>query len=173
MTTPRALPTVHAADYAADIGGIVDTLQAKGAHDIVVWNTPNVGLTPAVLAVGPGASFLGMSIAETMNSALAARLFGEPGVQTFDVFDLLSTVVAHPGDFGLSNVSDACGASVTCDPSQYLFWDGIHPTSAGHLIVADAMTHAVPEPSIYATLLIGLVLLAGAARRKGFPVLKG
>jgi outer membrane lipase/esterase len=44
-----------------------------------------------------------------------------------------------------------------CDPSKFLFWDGIHPTSAGHLIIGDAMLALVPEPSSIALLLIAML----------------
>ena len=43
-------PTVAttATQYATNVGAIVDALQASGAKHIVVWNTPNLGLAPAV-----------------------------------------------------------------------------------------------------------------------------
>ncbi|MES2099520.1 MAG: hypothetical protein V4569_06845 [Pseudomonadota bacterium] len=75
-----------AAGFANDIGLIVDQLQAAGAQHIVVWNTPNLGLAPAVVA-GGGAQ-LGSFLAGTMNGALAVRLNGEAGVSTFDLFGL-------------------------------------------------------------------------------------
>jgi outer membrane lipase/esterase len=68
-------PTVAqtAAQYAANVGAIVDALQAGGAQHIIVWNTPNLGLAPAVTAAG--ATGLGTVLAASMNAALAARLF--------------------------------------------------------------------------------------------------
>lgn len=64
-------PTVAqtAAQYAANVGAIVDALQAGGAQHIIVWNTPNLGLAPAVAAAG--ASGLGTLLASSMNLALA------------------------------------------------------------------------------------------------------
>jgi outer membrane lipase/esterase len=58
---PTVLATVAAtaAAYAANVGAIVDALQAAGAKNIVVWNTPNLGLAPAVAAAS--ASGLGGS----------------------------------------------------------------------------------------------------------------
>lgn len=138
--------------YANDVGGMVDRLQGLGAQHIVVWNTPDLGLTPAVRAEGATAAALGSTVAAQMNASLATRLSGEAGVSTFDVFGLLGSAVADPGAYGFGNVTDACGALLGCDPSGFLFWDGIHPTSAGHALITEAMfdtlgiTTAVPEP---------------------------
>lgn len=155
-----------ATQYASDIHGIVDDLQAAGAHHIVVWNAPNLGLAPAVVAAGPTASTLGTALAMSMNTALALILAGEHGVQLFDLFGTISGVVSDPAAFGLTNVSDACGALVACDPSAYLFWDGIHPTSAGHQILADAMFAQVPEPQSILFLMAALLALAFIAKRR-------
>jgi outer membrane lipase/esterase len=132
----------------------------------VVWNTPDIGVAPATLAAG--AASLGTSIAQAMNNALAVRLQGEAGVRTFDMFGLVDNVVQHPDQYGLIDVTNACGAILGCDPSRYLFWDGIHPTSAGHLIVADAMLAlaAIPEPSSTMLLFVGLLCLALAVHRR-------
>ena len=165
---PAAAIQATAQQFASDIGHIVDELQADGAHHIVVWNTPDVGLAPATLAAGAGP--LGTSVAQAMNNALALRLTGEPGVRTFDIFGLVDNVVQHPDLYGLIDVKNACGAILGCNPSLYLFWDGIHPTSAGHLIVSQAMLAAVPEPSSVVLLLVGAPWIAWVVRRRSMPL---
>jgi len=82
----------------------------------------------------------------------------------FDVFALVDDVVRDKGAFGvsLSNVTDACASTPTCDPSTYLFWDGIHPTSAGDLIISNAMLAFVPEPATLALLVVAFAGLAWA-----------
>ena len=146
--------------YAIDVGTMVDQLQAAGATDIVVWNTPNLGLAPAVTESGALGSFLGQTMASVMNNALMSRLDGEAGVKVFDLYGLIGTVVADPAAFGLVNATDACGALANCDPSTYLFWDGIHPTTAGQGLIADAMLAAVvPEPGTWAMFAAGGLLL--------------
>ncbi|URI10851.1 SGNH/GDSL hydrolase family protein [Aquincola tertiaricarbonis] len=156
--------------YAKNVGDIVDTLQAAGAQHIVVWDTPNIGLTPSVASFGADAQTLGLAMTGAMNSALAERLGGEAGVTTFSVFSLLNQVAADPTAYGLSNATDACAALGTaCDPTQYLFWDGVHPTATGHELLADAMlahVAAIPEPSTYALMLGGLAAVGWFARRK-------
>jgi len=153
--------------YATDMGNLVDQLQASGAQHIVVWNVPDLGLAPAVTTLGLGASFLGSFVSQSMNSALSMRLAGEAGVTIFDVFGTIHSFVSSPGAFDLVNVTDACGAIVGCDPSTSLFWDGIHPTSAGHALLAREMFAAtVPEPAEYVLLLAGLLAMSRRVHRR-------
>ena len=158
-----ATATATAASFAANVGSIVDQLQAAGAQHIVVWNTPNLGLTPAVNAVGAGA--FGSFLAGAMNGALSARLFGEAGVSIFDTYGFGTTLAANPAAFGFTNVTDACGAVAGADCSRYAYWDGIHPTTAVHAAVANAMlVTAVPEPETYALFAVGLAVVGWRAK---------
>lgn len=164
---PTATITATALQYAADVGDIVDALQGKGAVNIVAWDVPNVGLSPAIAANGPSAAYLGTTLAQAMNNALGSRLASESGVQIFDIFALVTSINANPAAYGLINASDASGAIPGADSSQYLSWDGIHPTAAGHAILAQSMYAAVvPEPSNCLLVVAGLVPTLAAVRRR-------
>ena len=75
-------------------------------------------------------------------------------------------MAAHPAAYGFVNATDACGALATCDPQKYFFWDGIHPTSAGHDLLARTLLAAVPEPGSWLMLAAGLLLVALRARHR-------
>lgn len=166
-----AIIAAAAAAFANDIGVIVDELQAAGAQHIVVWDAPNLGLAPAVTAAGPAASATGSFLAGVMNGALAARLNGEGGVSIFDLFGFNTALVTTPGAFGLTNGTDACGAIVGANCSQYAYWDGIHPTTAAHMAIANAMFVAtIPEPETYALLTLGLIAVVWQTRRRAQPL---
>ena len=153
-----------AATYAASTGMIVNELKAAGAQHIVVWDVPNIGVTPAVTA--KGGSALGTYASFVMSQSLSF-LNGEADVTLFDIFGLTSALAADPNAFGLVNSTDACGGIVGCDPSTYAFWDGIHPTSGGHALIAGAMLAAVvPEPETYALMFVGLALVTWQVRRR-------
>jgi len=145
---PTATIAAAANQFAADIGSIVDTLQAKGAERIIVWDVVNLGLAPAIAANGPNAAYLATALTQTMNDVLGYRLATESNVLTFDIFGLTTAISANPAAYGLTNDSDAGGAIPGADLSTFLFWDGIHPTAAGHSILATSMyalTMSVPE----------------------------
>jgi len=159
-------PTVAstALTFATNVGAIVDQLHAAGAQHIVVWDTPNLGLAPAVVAAG-GAS-LGSFLAASMNAALAQRLAGEVGVSTFDIFGLGTEIALDPLAFGFTNITDACGAVAGANCNTHEFWDGIHPTAAAHMEIADAFVATVPEPSTWAMMILGFAGVGFMAYRR-------
>jgi outer membrane lipase/esterase len=147
-----------AASFAANIATIVNELTTDGAQHIVVWDTPNLGLAPAVAAGGALASGLGSTLALDMNLDLATALHGDAGVSIFDIYGLGTSIALDPSAYGFTNVTDACGAVAGANCNNYAYWDGIHPTAAAHSVIADAFLDevtGVPEPSTWALMLLG------------------
>jgi outer membrane lipase/esterase len=163
-TLADAFPLIGAAavQFAKDIGNIVDNLQGAGAKDIIVWNAPNLGITPAVSSYGLQASGLGTLISQSFNDVLAGRLAIEDShVKTFDLFGLAGQTAPN------TNTTDACGAISGANCSNYLFWDGIHPTTAAHSLIAQNMyVTAVPEPETLVLMVMGIGLIALRARHR-------
>jgi outer membrane lipase/esterase len=100
--------------------------------------------------LGPAAIGAGAELSAAFNQGLTgaiAQLEQLPGIHiaTYDDNALTAAIVANPAEFGLRDVTDPClrfgvvQNAVCARPWQYLFWDGIHPTAAGHLIVAGAV----------------------------------
>lgn len=163
---PNTLIPAAALAYATTTATMVGQLKAAGAQNIVVWNAPNLGLTPAALAAGPAAAGAASFISTAFNQALGAALTGS-GVTLFDVFGLVTSISLNPAGYGFTNVTDACGAAINaCNPTTALFWDGIHPTAAAHVMLGNAMLAAVPEPQTAWMLFAGLLTLAAWRRRR-------
>ncbi len=162
--------------YAAYVDTMVNLLELAGAKDVVVWNTPNAGLAPAVRAQGPGVDLAGTLVSEEMNKALASALaddIADPtdDVRIFDLFGISTVVASNPAAYGLTNVTNACSAvanAAACakDAYRYFFWDGIHPTAVMHGVLAGAMVAFVPEPGVMALLALGLLGIAATRKRQ-------
>jgi phospholipase/lecithinase/hemolysin len=129
-------------------------LYGAGARKFLVWNVPNLGLTPAIRALGPEAIFLAGELSRGFNTGLENQVLASlsklPGIEIFrfNAYVQLQAVVDQPADFGLTNVTSACitpkMAPYHCQEfKEYLFWDGIHPTAAAHAIVAQQAAAAL------------------------------
>ncbi len=136
------------------VAGNVQLLWASGARTFLIPNLPDLSETPAVRALGPAAMGAASQLTAAYNGALGqalSQLQGLPGIHivAFDVDTLLGQVIAHPRAFALADVTDSCLAFFTtvnpvcAHPRSYLFWDGIHPTVAGHEILALAAQKAI------------------------------
>lgn len=149
------------AEYAADTLAMVSALKSAGAQNIVVWNIPDIGLAPALALQGSNAAQLGSAVASGMNAFMQQTVWGLPGVTSFDLYALVDDVAAKPGKYGLTDVTSPCAALPQCNAATTLFWDGIHPTAAGHAVIASAMIARVPEPITLLLLAIaGVALIA-------------
>ena len=146
-----ALPGATPADVATAIGAAsmdaskqFQQLAAAGARTVLVYNVPNIGVTPDFLAQGPAAASVGTGASAAFNDALAATTKAVAGANPgtnfiqIDLNGFLKAVAANPGAFGFENVTTKCfsGASVCANPDKYLFWDGVHPTDPGHRQIA-------------------------------------
>ena len=136
----------------ASLGSSIGQLYATGALQFLVLNVPDLGKTPAVQKLAadlglPGIVLLGDGLASAYNGGLALLVQGLnatlPGidVRIVDIYAKLNDVVANPDNYGFTNATTACITPhvppFACNkPDTYAFWDGIHPTKALHVILA-------------------------------------
>lgn len=145
----RGDPTPILNEAIASIAHHMTMLYLAGARTFLVWNAPDLGLTPAIRgidALRPGTAAGATLLSQNFNFFLGQaldQLAQLPGmsIRRLDAFGKLNEIVNQPAIFGLTNVKNACitlSSPFACThPDQYLFWDGIHPTTAGHAIIAD------------------------------------
>lgn len=172
------------ANSVSNIESMILSLAAAGAQNFLVPNLPDIGLTPESLGDGapggPGA--LISQLSNDFNADLAAMLDNleanmEINIVRFDLFSLFTQVLADPGAFDMANVTDVCwdgdffgNGNLCADPDSYLFFDGIHPTAQGHLLVGEYAIDAIeaafiPVPAAL-PLLLGALGALGLVRRR-------
>jgi outer membrane lipase/esterase len=150
---------------------LIGQLQAAGAKNIVVFNLPNIGLTPDAAAQGATAAAALTGLSQIYNGTLSAGLaqLGK-GIIPVDTYSLLNEAISNPTAFGFTNVTTpACGAgssSVQCGPQgsglpytwapgtnqTYLFADGVHPTTGADVMLGQYVVSILSAPG-YASLL--------------------
>ncbi|WP_298161547.1 SGNH/GDSL hydrolase family protein [Brevundimonas sp.] len=138
--TAAITPTLTAA--VADMNFLVNDIAGRGAGTILVTNLPRLGITPQfrTTTASPLADYAGSTFNSGLQTALMATAAARPNTNIilFDLAKVSDTLAANPGRFGLTNVTDACfnGVTVCANPDSYLYFDGVHPTAAGHRLVA-------------------------------------
>jgi phospholipase/lecithinase/hemolysin len=184
---PGSTPAQAGADIAAiaaNIDTTIGTLAGLGAKNFLVVTVPDLGKTPEVIAGGPLAVATATALSGSLDSTLVngsgpipslANLAAVDGLnlKVLDTFSLIDSIVANPSAFHLTDVTDPCfsGTTVCANPNQFLFWDALHPSAAGHAVVAeDALAVVTPEPSsmwLTGLGLAGLCLLTRCYAHRG------
>jgi len=154
----EALAAVQQA--ALELVGQVQLILAKGARRVVVLNLPPISQTPFGKApeTAPVQPLIA-GMVQTFNGTLAAGLQGG-GATLLDLYAEFLRVLGNPGAYHVSELNvPACdpakiqaitngleqgGSSLFCSHQtlvqksaalRYLFADGVHPTTLGHLIL--------------------------------------
>jgi outer membrane lipase/esterase len=153
--TPAQVPA-NVVTAAAQTLQQIARLRDAGARTIMVFNLPDIGKIPAGLAA-PTAPFSALS--SLFNSTLEAGLSSlNVNIIPVNVYGLFNEIIANPAAYGFTNVTTpACttASSISCTPATlvapnaaqtYLFADDVHPTPAGHRIIADYAFAEIEAP---------------------------
>lgn len=141
-SNPTATLGAVARAAATDVNGLVNQVAGMGAGTILVVNLPQLSVTPqfAGTPAAPLADYGATTFNSTLQGLLAATAAGNTNTNIIqmDIYSAGRVVASDPGAFGLSNVTQACfnGVTVCANPDQYFYFDGVHPTTRGHAILA-------------------------------------
>ncbi len=147
VTPENVLATVGSviAAAGADATRQIQQLASAGARNILVYNLPDLGLTPRYTSQGAPRAAAATIATQVFNATLEARTralaIANAGTNIIqiDLNSFLRVGVANPGAWGLENISAPCvsPALIACaNPDRYLFWDDLHPTDAIHQKIA-------------------------------------
>lgn len=135
----------------------IQALYAQGAREFLIGNSPDLSLTPAIRTLdlfSPGTSMAAAIVSTQYNTSLEALLASLQAalpdlvIHNLDIYGILHELVSNPERYHLDNVIDGCVMPgippYACDkPRHYLFWDGIHPTTSTHGLVAKFARNAL------------------------------
>lgn len=155
-----AIAQTVAGQAGATAVGEIKLLQAAGAKTIVVFNLPDLGLTPLNFGTSnqAGATALSIVYNSQFNGGLASL---NDGIVAINTFGIINEVKANPSAYGFTNTTGtACPASsLICGPASlgyptqptsatYLFADGIHPSGRAHALLANVVYATIKAPGI-------------------------
>lgn len=154
----------------------VMALETAGAKHILIPNMPDLGITPMALALPPANQAGLTALTNMFNSYLHTELTAllNPGFSAtlyeLNVQQIMYDIIAG-GTFG--NTTEGCylanGLNAWGLAGEYVFWDGVHPTTKAHMILADyaaaEATTSVPIPATLWMLGSGLMFIAGIKRK--------
>jgi phospholipase/lecithinase/hemolysin len=160
-------PAVPVANLISEIS----TLAAAGGKQFLVPNLPLLGDLPATntlpQANRDALNFLTLTFDSMLYSQLN-QLQGKLGItmHQVDIDSVFQNIIANPGAYGLTYVTDSAIADGNLSGQGYLFWDTVHPTTViQELIGATAFATVVFEPSSLTLVLIAAPLLLAWRRR--------
>lgn len=172
-----SLPTI-AATAVGNLAGHVQSLYASGARSFLVPLMPDFA-TSYFGTANPAAAPLLSQLTLSFNQALSGAMLGLQGqlagaeIIVFDTPTVLAAVRGQIASEG-GNVTDRCwtgsylgqGGPVCGSPDSYFLFDSVHPTARVHAAVGTAMAAAVPEPSTWLMLVVGLACVGIAIWRR-------
>ncbi len=176
VADPTFNPVPDVQNTINDIVDIIASLAAADAKSILIPNVPNLGLVPLITG-GGGPVTEATALSALFNSGLAnaldgvAALYPDTTLFEYDVFSLLTDTYFNPDAYDLTNVTEGCyslfgitGGTTCPNPDQYLSWDGFHPTTTAHQILAANVV--VPLPAAIWLFISGLLGLLVLTRRR-------
>jgi outer membrane lipase/esterase len=168
--------TTSLADSVNNLGIILGGLIGQGATNILIPNSPDLGRTPGNNTTPDAAAKNARTVEyNTRLAVLVAALEAQYAIDllTFDVFGLSGSILDNPATYSLSNVTGSClvGQVACANPEDYFYWDGLHPTTEMHALLAAGLLsvideHAIPAPATLALIFAGLLGLASTRRRR-------
>ncbi|WP_229424207.1 SGNH/GDSL hydrolase family protein [Moorena producens] len=160
----RTFDPPNPTQVVGNIETALNSLYNFGARNFLVLNLADLGKMPPRLRPGNVLSTRLTDLTEQHNSVLDSTLnvlsqsLPDINLISFDKYDLFNQMLANPGNFGFTNVTEKClnVKLIACaNPDEFLFWDSFHLTTAANQILGESTIAALKsldkaEPKIAA-----------------------
>jgi phospholipase/lecithinase/hemolysin len=129
----------------------IASLADVGVKKLLVANLPDLGQLPATRSSANSANLSALTQAHNQGLRRSLKLltqkYSDLQIATLDANTLYRNAITNPAAFGFTNVISGClsGSRACGNPDQFLFWDGIHPTTAAHRILGEAAFTAIQD----------------------------
>lgn len=149
----------------------VQALANLGAKRILVLNLPDIHRTPRFTtgSAAAGALFMQSGVVafnnDLRNRLGSATFAADVGVTLFDLNAIFNTILLNPQRFGFSITNQEYVGILLAggnpgDVNNYVFWDGIHPTTRTHALFATVLGEVLNPEFVLGTAAVqGTALL--------------
>ncbi|MFI3291271.1 MAG: SGNH/GDSL hydrolase family protein [Opitutales bacterium] len=132
----------------------LELLIERDAKNIVVLNLPNIGATPRYNKNAEENSMTkeqATEYSQSFNKVLKEAIrelrvkYQDVNFMEVDIYALLNDILANPKQYDINNITDPMidslnaaktDKSLSSNPADYLFYDDVHLTTAGHKLIA-------------------------------------
>lgn len=164
------------ANGVQNISTVLSGLIGKGARHILVSNLIDFGKAPGFSSDAAKSAQITQMV-NALNAGIHAEMQvlraanPQADLMEFDAYAMFNEVLANPTGFSFDNITNRCvlpnqSLDPGCDPNRWFFWDGSHPTTAAHALIASRMFSTAYEAPVPAPLpLAGAAVAFSWARR--------
>ncbi|TAK77579.1 MAG: PEP-CTERM sorting domain-containing protein [Aquabacterium sp.] len=156
------------AEAAANLATALQRLHDAGARSFLLPTLHDLADLPLVRGLGSRAVNLFGAMGDSFNDALRghgadlASAWPDASLRLFDTDAVLAGLQAG-GAFDGVDLDTPCVSgnfiqvsAVCADPRQHVYWDGTHLSAVVHAQLGQAMAAAVPEPSAFMLVAMGV-----------------
>ncbi|MEO1375748.1 MAG: SGNH/GDSL hydrolase family protein [Cyanobacteria bacterium J06635_10] len=135
----------------AELTGHITTLANAGAENFIIPNLAPLGEIPIIIDAGISSEI--NAAATEFNNLLDTELDdleNQLGINIYelDVASEFAKLLENPSDFGFTDTTNLALEALTenplTDPTEFLWWDDVHPTGTANSLLANALIDDIP-----------------------------